>query len=161
MKASPSYTINDIAKAYIIARAAVRLQTGRKIMPFREVYQSPFTPSDLAGAVYRYARDYLPGLTRKRTMEVLKLALGVQGERAKMRPAPPGRLYPLRDYDAVAFTIWERRGRPKFGKRKVTGVRWGAGYVADNGRFGWDRAIRSRFLGVRLDGGRLTVVCPD
>lgn len=74
---------------------------------------------------------------------------------------PTGRLYPLADYDAFARRVWERRGRPRFRKQKIDGIRWGAGSVEDNGKRGWDRAIRKRILGCHLQGGRIVITCPD
>jgi len=67
---------------------------------------------------------------------------------------------------AAAETFWARSGSPKFRKKIISGVKWGAPHLNTNGKRGWDLVIYARTLGVvtvRLANGHvgLKIVCPD
>lgn len=60
--------------------------------------------------------------------------------------------------DTLARKFWERKGKPTGGKKIITGVQWGQGKTETNGKWGWDKVIRKRVIGVfptRRDDGHL------
>jgi hypothetical protein len=62
------------------------------------------------------------------------------------------RLYPLPEqkYHEIAMNIWRKRGMPKFGKRKVTGVRFGPPVTKVVHRHGCYPVIIERTIGVYI-----------
>ena len=73
------------------------------------------------------------------------------------------RLYPLsnEDYDKFAEYVWNKRGNPTNNKRIISGIRWGIGKVKDNGKWGWDRVVYSRYIGVYINKNKIEISVPS
>jgi hypothetical protein len=80
----------------------------------------------------------------------------------------PGRLFPLPldAYNRWAYQVWTKKGKPKFRKQLITGAIIGNGRVTTNGKYGWDKRVYKRYLGVLLERTpenhvAIKITCPD
>lgn len=108
-----------------------------------------------------YFKQVWPGITLKH-IEYQKYERGkTQDKRWRLfSVADEARTQPLRGkvlsdeaYNEWAKRVWKKKGHPKFGYRKVTGVLFGAGQLSTRKHRGWRRGyttIADRFIGVRV-----------
>jgi len=80
----------------------------------------------------------------------------------------PGRLFPLSlgAYNRWAYRVWTKKGKPKFRKQLITGAIIGNGRVTTNGKYGWNKKVYKRYLGVLLERTpenhvAIKITCPD
>jgi hypothetical protein len=89
-------------------------------------------------------------------------------ERKRGITVPRQRIYPLNQdkYNTVATKVWERKGRPMFRKRIVTGIRFGEPKIVTHiERYHYYKNVKvdTREFGVTLskNGRGFVISCPD
>ena len=78
------------------------------------------------------------------------------------------RLFPLSldAYDNWAYQVWISKGKPSFKKQIITGALIGKGRVTTNGKYGWNKKVYKRYLGVLIEKTpekhiTVRITCPD
>lgn len=147
------YTLNDLLGAYKPARM-IALMNGVQLGEVKTLLQSKRTAFV---ALTTYFKPFLPQLSQKGMVEILEGYRNLKVVRKFRKRGPEGRLYPLsrEQYHEFARRAWLQRGSPKFGKRIISGVKWGQPEILTNGEKGWDRVIYGRWIGCRITGRKI------
>lgn len=155
------YTLRDILKyrksAYLVMKIGGGDSEFLKILATNRKPLSGLQKSAQWRELCPFYKPFLPGLSKTRLFQMCnEFCLErnrKQAKREACKPLPPARLRVLPEnytYDDFAAYVWEKGGRPAFGKRKVSGVKWGNPLTNTNMKTGWDRVILSRLIGCEI-----------
>ena len=161
-KEKPQYTIQDVLKHRGGALVKWRLLPGEDSMKrqkqrWLEMLQHRDWYRRMTEANFGWlATSFRPFLPEIKTQDMRRIYLEYRAERIRRRKrhagvGSTGRIYPLtaKQYHDFAVMVWEKRGSPRFSKRKITGVKFGRPLTTRKGGY-MSGPLEQRWIGCEL-----------
>ena len=122
---------------------------------------------EVADYFYPYYKVIYPELTKKAIYVLFEILEKIKDDRKELTYNTNMLLRPLPDrrgnvYDEWATKVFVKRGSPSFKKNIVSSkANYGFGYVKTNGKWGREKVICERRIGVIIKDNKIEFECPD